>query len=312
MRAAWLLAAVTACSFQHGSLGPGSNTGDDASGGGDDARLVDASTIDTPPAVTCFAKWKAGPTFSDPIQFGIATTSDEGDPFLTADEKTMYFLRTGDIYKTTRTSLANDFATDAKASDLSSGQIDSKGTLTHDGLTVFFDTARTGGTGGATDLWRATRSSTTNTFGTPNQMYLGALNTSGDQWDPHASWDGLRLYLSPQSATGQHIVMASRPSTTDSFAAPVPLPELDSTASEADPTLTIDERLIVFTSNRSGSNDMYYATRDEPTLPFGAPILVPTLNTNNENGPFISNDGCRLYFVSNRDTDFDIWETDVQ
>jgi len=310
VRACWFL-ILGACSFQHGSLGPGSNGGDDATGPGDDAPGIDASTIDTPPAVTCFAKWKAAPTFSDPFRLGVATTAFEDDPFLTADEKTMYFLRNGDVYKSTRSSIANDFTSDAKATDLSSAQVDSKVTITNDGLTVFFDTARTGGTGGATDLWRATRSSTTNTFGTPTQMYLGALNTSGDEWDPEVSWDGLRLYLSPQLPTGQHILMASRASATDSFGAPVAVPELDSTSSEGDPSLTIDERLIVFSSSRGGGVDMYYAVRDEPTLPFGAPILVPTLNIGVENGPHISNDGCRLYFTSDRDGDRDVWETDV-
>lgn len=310
MRACWFL-ILGACSFQHGAL-PGGSGGDDAAAGGDDAQLVDASTIDTPPAVTCLAKWKAGPTFSNPVRLGVATTAFEDDPFLTADEKTMYFERNGDVYKTTRTSLSNDFTNDAKATDLSSAQADSKVTITNDGLTAFFDTARTGGAGGATDLWRATRSSTSNPFGAPDQMYLGAVNTADDQWDPHVSANGLRLYLSPRSGTVQHIVMASRISATDSFGAPVALPELDSAAAEGDPTLTFDERVIVFSSDRSGGVDMYYAVRDEPTLPFGAPILVPTLNIGVENGPHVSNDGCRLYFTSDRDGDRDVWVTDVQ
>jgi Tol biopolymer transport system component len=308
----WVFLALSACSFQHGSLGPGTGSNDDDAAPGDDAALIDAISIDAPPDAACLAKWRAGPTFTTPIPVGgLVTTSEENDPFLTADEKTIYFVRTSDIYKATRSAIGNNFGNVGKASDLSSGVGDSKVSLTADGMTAFLNSARAGGTG-MTDVWRATRSSTSSTFATPDQKYLANVNTTGDQWDPHVSANGLRLYIAPPASPMQHIEVASRASLMENFGAPVPLTELDSGERDNDPTLTADERLIVFASNRNGDRNLWYALRDDPTKPFGAPMLVPEINTNTDDGPHLSNDGCRLYFTTNRNQDVDIYVTEVQ
>lgn len=306
--------ALGACSFQHGSLSGGFGS-DDATIGDDDAPVVvDATPIDAPPEVACLGKWRAGPTFSDPgFLLNVSTTGDEGDPFVTADEKTIYFLRSADVYKATRSSLSDDFSNVAKAGDLSSAQNDYKVALTADGLTAFVNSARTGTAGGA-DIWRATRTSTTQLFATPTQTNLINVNTATHQWDPHISANGLRLYYAPDAVPDQHIVMAARNDVNDNFGGPVVLTELDSGMHDNDPTLTSDERLIVFASNRGGERNLWYALRAEPTLPFEAPLMVPTLNSTMtiDDGPHISADGCRLYFVSNRDTDDDVWLTELQ
>jgi Tol biopolymer transport system component len=294
-------------------MGGDTGSGDDAASE-DDAAVVDTVSVDAPPDAACLAKWRAGPSFTTPVMlFGVATTGDEGDPFLTADEKTIYFVRSSDIYKGTRASLSTTtFSNVAKASDLSSGSGDSKVSITADGLTAFLNSSRAGGTGGMTDVWRATRGATSQTFATPDQKYLTAVNTTGDQWDPHVSANGLRLYIAPPASPMQHIEMASRASLSDDFGAPVALTELDSGERDNDPTLTADERLIVFASNRNGNRNLWYALRDDPTQPFAAPILVPQINTNTDDGPHLSHDGCRLYFTSDRDTDSDVWVTEVQ
>lgn len=304
-----------ACGFQHGSLMGGGSGSDDATAGGDDGGggMADATPFDAPPEAACLAKWRAGPAFTNPTMITeIATTGNEGDPFLTADEKTIYFVRSSDIYKATRTTATGTFQNVAKASDLSSGQGDSKVSITNDGLTAFLNSARTGGAGGATDVWRATRTSTSQPFTTPDQLYLINVNSTVDQWDPHISANGLRLYYAPTAVPDQHIVVASRAALTDNFGGPVVLTELDSGMHDNDPTLTLDERLIVFASNRNGDRNLWYALRDDPTQPFGAPIIVPQINTDTDDGPHISNDGCRLYFTSDRDTDTDIWVTELQ
>ena len=308
----WFFLGLSACSFQHGSLAGGTGS-DDAPGPDDDAAVVDTRSIDAPPDAACLAKWRAGPTFSTPAMlYGVATTGDEADPFLTADEKTIYFVRSSDIYRGTRASLTLDtFSNVAKASDLSSGAGDSKVSITADGLTAFLNSSRAGGSG-MTDVWRATRASTTGTFDTPDQKYLVSVNTGGDQWDPHISANGLRLYIAPPASPMQHIEMASRESLDDDFGAPVALTQLDSGERDNDPTLTADERLIVFASNRNGDRNLWYALRDDPTQPFGAPMIVPEINTNIDDGPHLSHDGCRLYFTSDRDGDVDVWVTEIQ
>ena len=84
------------------------------------------------------------------------------------------------------------------------------------------------------------------------------------------------------------------------------LPEMPTTTSRhaitdvADPTLSPDELVILFSSNRSGGGDIYYATRAAPTDAFGTVDKVPTINTPDQDGdPHLSADGCHIYFASN-------------
>ncbi|HUS33708.1 MAG TPA: hypothetical protein VMZ53_34645 [Kofleriaceae bacterium] len=309
----WLFLTLAACNFEHGALGTTGGS-DDAMPGDDGRRAIDAMvSVYAPPEGACLGKWKAGPTFTDPVMLAnVNTTGDEADPFVSADEQTLYFVRTSDIYKATRTSLTASFQNVAKAIDLSSSQGDSKVSLTADGLTAFVNTARTGGAGGATDIWRMTRSSTANAFANPDQMYLMNVNGPSDAWDPHVSANGLRIYFAPPATPAQHIVVTERDSTSDPFGTPKPITELDSGEKDNDPTLTADERLIVWASNRGGNRNLWYALRDDPTQPFGTPTVVPQINTNVDDGPHISNDGCRLYFTSDRDGDDDVWFTELQ
>jgi Tol biopolymer transport system component len=81
------------------------------------------------------------------------------------------------------------------------------------------------------------------------------------------------------------------------------LAQLNSTENDSNPALTADERLIVYTSSRpggAGDGDLWYAVRDDQGT-FGAPQPLPAINTASYEGePFISLDGCELYFVSDR------------
>jgi Tol biopolymer transport system component len=300
-----ILVLFGACSFAHGSLAP---RGGDGSLDGRDPG--DGLHDTTPPQATCLERWIAGPTFTTPQPLSVNTTSSEADPFLTADELTIYFVTGGDIYQATRSSPSDEFANRAKANDLSSTAGDSKVSLTADGLTAFLNSSRTGGSGGS-DVWRGTRASVGDAF-TVDNMYLASVNTSGDQWDPHTSADGLRLYLAPSASPMQTIAVASRSSPSAAFGTAMVIDELNSQEKDNDPTLTADERLIVFASNRGGNRDLWYALRANASATFGAPQAVPMLNTNTEDGPHISSDGCRLYFVSDRNGNADLFVASVQ
>lgn len=97
------------------------------------------------------------------------------------------------------------------------------------------------------------------------------------------------------------------------FGPPRPLAELGSPSQN--PTLTEDLLEIYITSNRDGSlgtnNDTWVAKRASVNEPFGAPALVPVVNsTNEESSPAISVDGLTLWFASNRSGGkggMDIW-----
>ena len=56
--------------------------------------------------------------------------------------------------------------------------------------------------------------------------------------------------------------------------------------------------VLVFASDRSGTSDLYYATRASTAVDFGAPLPIASVNTaGDELDPYVSDDGCSLYFV---------------
>ena len=94
------------------------------------------------------------------------------------------------------------------------------------------------------------------------------------------------------------------------------IPVVGDPAGDADPTLTADERVLVFSSNRNGGaggTDLWYSVRAERDRPFSTPVLVPNVNsTTNDGDPHLSEDGCRLYLASDRQNDFDIYQSTLQ
>jgi Tol biopolymer transport system component len=73
----------------------------------------------------------------------------------------------------------------------------------------------------------------------------------------------------------------------------------------ADPALSKDERLIVYSRRQGGGNyELYYATRATATDGFNQPAKIPDVNGGADDAdPMLSDDGCELYFASNRDAD---------
>jgi hypothetical protein len=94
----------------------------------------------------------------------------------------------------------------------------------------------------------------------------------------------------------------------DAFGSAVPVYELNSTGTDADPSITADGLEIFFHSNRTGSagNDLYYSVRTSLLAPWSKPErLGPVVNTEaSENLGGISPGGETLYFTSTRDGGF--------
>jgi hypothetical protein len=87
------------------------------------------------------------------------------------------------------------------------------------------------------------------------------------------------------------------------FGAPEPLVGIvfDSN-SEWGPSLSADGLTLYFAQSGSGHHDLYRATRPDRGVTFSTPVALTALNTGDDDGtPFISADGLRLYFHSNRD-----------
>ena len=78
-----------------------------------------------------------------------------------------------------------------------SSAADARASVTKDGLTIFWDSTRSGGLGGP-DIWYATRSNTSAPFG--QAVHLSALSSSGFDARPYVSWDDSMLTFSSNRA----------------------------------------------------------------------------------------------------------------
>lgn len=317
MRGALLLVGLCACSFKHGALA-GDAAGDDVADAPADTRMIDAA-----PPTSCVQKWLDGSVRLGSLdeQNAIDTTSAERDPFLTADEKTIFFFSdrtgnlSGDVYKATRTTTTGDFGTVAKFTAASTTGAESKMSMTDDGL-YFVVASNLDGMSGSVDILDATRASTGDNFSQLGRTYTALDCTGADELDPFVSADGRELYIAQTINGFQRIVRATRQTRSQEFSAVSIVTELDSGMGDADPTLSADGRVILFSSNRTGdagSSNLWYATRAGNSGPFSEPKPVPDANSDDQDGdPWLSHDGCRLYFSSTRSNDFDLWSAEVQ
>lgn len=127
----------------------------------------------------------------------------------------------------------------------------------------------------------------------------GPIQTSGADWYPTPTADGLALYFyNFNILSGDfYIVAATRANTTDEFSAQRDLPELDTAMDEKAPTLTADERSIVFARHVPGISNLYEATRSSTAATFAPAVLLDAVTmSDTEIDPWLSPDGLRLMY----------------
>jgi Tol biopolymer transport system component len=98
------------------------------------------------------------------------------------------------------------------------------------------------------------------------------------------------------------------------WAQPVPVAELNSPASDRPATLSSDGTTLYLASSRAGlgNEDIWVAARSGRGAPFSAPVIVPELNSDqDESSAALSSDGRSLFLASHRDpaNDMDLWLT---
>jgi hypothetical protein len=262
---------------------------------------------------TCWPQWHDHSIrFTAPVELpniGSANTTDR-DPSLSYDELTMYFSSIrgirgdADIYKSTRLDTSSAFGAPALVDSLSIDAFDdTRMAITKDDLHVVFSTNRPTSVG--LDLWQASRATATDQFSAIVHTGFPMIDDGHDQFDPMLSDDGLTLYYSPfiDAQTKQVISMATRASITADFGAPTVV--INSTEGDADPYLSPDQLVLLFSSTRSGGQglvDVYYTVRDHAGDAWGEVSPILGINTvANEGDPVPSRDGCTLILSSDRD-----------
>ena len=243
------------------------------------------------------------------------TPDYERDPWLTDDELTIYFsavrsdslpMYQQDIYTANRSSTSDPFGPAVKFSGASTDTgAEGKMSITGDGTQLFVASNLAGnGSKGGTDIWFSMKGGAG--WGALGQGKSAAVNDAGEQLDPVVTPDGSSLYFAPSNGVPQQLFVAHRADETKNFDAGTELTELADAGGTgtADPAISADQKVILFTSGRlgtSGGNDLWYATRNAVTDAFGAPALVPDVNSiDYEGDAYLSHDGCRVYFSSTR------------
>jgi hypothetical protein len=274
--------------------------------------LPDAGPRDRAPDSRRVCSWTGSFSLETPQALAaLNTSSAQLDPFLTFDNLTLYFASDlgapagFDFFMAKRATPASAFGAPTPLSDLNSSGQELRFALSADGLTAYVATEGWAGGVGEADLWYAVRASAGQPFARSSFKLVPQVNTTGFEYDPLPSADGLRLYYAAyDAAASMEVFFVERKSPGSPFSAPAAVPGINTAAKEDNPALSGDERVIVFGSDRPGTagvKDLWYAVRADRSASFSTPARVPVVNSDdNDMEPFLSADGCELFFSSNR------------
>lgn len=205
-------------------------------------------------------------TWSTPIVVAeLSSPGTETSPEVSADGLAIWFAsnRAGgqggtDIWVSTRANRQLPWSAPTIVSELSSPSSDTASAPGWSQLVMILESTRAGGSGEA-DLYMATRPTTTSTWSTP--MPLTEINTPDHEGSPHLGPQNLTLVFNTNRGGNPDLYIATRASVDEPFGTAVPLTEINSPQNEQDPWISADLRGLVFVSARSGSLEIYEASR---------------------------------------------------
>jgi hypothetical protein len=308
--------ALAACSIDESGLSSrDSGTSSDASidvtvlpDGATGSDAADALIEVTPPP--CNPK---GP-FATFTNLGTGVNSDkfEGSPSLSNDELIIYFHRDDGgnaLYYAMRNSTKQPFGTAQVVTTISNSSDDISPSIV-DGLkTIYFASQRNGLNNH--HLFQAAGNGSPDGFS--NIAPLTALNWYDTSTDVYPSWAPAlpEMWFASNRLGSLDIYVASAASGW----LPNVVTPVNTAADEATPTLSASGLTLFFGRVDPSHNnyDVWVSTRTSLTAPMSPPTQVADFNTSNHanSAPsWLSIDGCRMYFSSDRDNgqgDFDVW-----
>jgi hypothetical protein len=192
--------------------------------------------------------------------------------------------------------------------------------LTPDELTLYISIPTGLDASAKADLARATRASLADPFGLPEA--LPGLNSALDDRDPMVSSNQLLLFFHSYrpgvaSGTGADLWAASRASATADFGPPALVPDVNTTAHEAQPYFRTQGRELYFTRDVPGDGGVHreiMLSVDNGTS-FSKPKAIAEVNSpQHDFQPVVTEDGLTMLLASNRPGDeneskgnFDLW-----
>lgn len=262
-----------------------------------DAALLD-SGADVPDAglLRC-DEWTEG-NFTFDVVGEVTTgtiTGERGEMRISADGSTMYFGFDGDVYQAPRVSeLVFEPATPVPGLDTETATFGAN--LSADSLTALVMVDG----GGHVDIWRYERPTASNAF-VPVRA-LDELNTTGEDWDPLVTADGLAVYFGRSLDDVGSVVFARRVRPDDEFT--VVRTFFDEPKGVfANPSFNDDETVLVLNHREAGRSHLHYSTRPDRSGTFAEVTLLPGVQERTETEPFLTPDGCEVYYTAQSDTD---------
>jgi len=260
---------------------------------------------------------KADFTFGTPTKLGPIVNSSYTDATssISADGLSLYFgsTRPGgyggwDLWFANRATTEDPWEEPVNLGPMVNSSVDDLYPgVSGDGLSLYFVSYRSGGSGGR-DLWLTTRATTSDPWGEPANLGP-VVNSSAHEMAPSISANGLELYFSgwgyvfrPGGYGNADIWVTTRPTKDALWGEPVNLgPVVNSSYAERQPNISADGLWLFFQSNRTGGfgqGDIWMTTRPTPEGDWGPPVnLGPIVNSSDaEEASSISSDGTTLLY----------------
>ncbi|MBS2015056.1 MAG: PD40 domain-containing protein [Deltaproteobacteria bacterium] len=227
---------------------------------------------------------------------------------LTADELTIVFSSTRapsvggyDLWSSTRASRSLPWPSPSPIAGVNTNANERFPAIRSDGLVLYAKYDGPGGSG-AGDVYFATRG--------PAGAFaalapVAGMNAASDDGNPFVSPDGTSLWFGTTRSGGTDIYRASLTAPGVATAVAPESGDINSNANDTSAAVSADGRTMFFASARgggpAGTRDIYVARRAQANGPFGAASPVTELNSSADDLPtWISGDGCRIYFSSDR------------
>jgi Tol biopolymer transport system component len=218
-----------------------------------------------------------------------STTLSEDDATLSSSKLELYFKSNAsgatDLFVMTRATPTSAWSAPSLLTTLSSSVVEESPRLSPDDKTMYF--GRNG------DIYMTTRTAVGQPWGAPTPVT--ALNTGAyEKWADVC--DGGYAIVSRDAGNNNQELYAG----TVTGGATTALTLLNSTTQDQGTLLTADCLGLYFQSNRSGTFDIYLATRATTAAAWSAPTALPDFNTTtaNEEDPWISTDQRVFVFAS--------------
>jgi WD40-like Beta Propeller Repeat len=263
--------------------------------------------------------------FGEPINLGaqINSPGTDASPLVTPDGLQLYYgsdreggLGGLDLWMSTRATTDDEWAEPVNLGEpFNTPDWDAGPSLSADGLDLYFARMVYEGEYPG-DLWVAKRASTDEPWGEPTNLGP-TVNCMLFCFGPCISPDSLTLFFYSDGSGTADVWMTTRPTPADSWAAPVNLgAPVNNESWDYWPHLTADGLVMLFCSDRDGTEDIWMARRPSVSAAWGAPMkLEPPVSTEAwDTCPCVSTDRRTLYFVSDREGghgSYDLWQASI-